>query len=285
MDSLALGRGLALRVGVGEALAGGLAADRVPLVNPTELGFRRPHVLDVIRITVAVIIDGVAGLGGGGVDGGVAVVAVPRIAAVAARDRIAGGVGGSGSVAVPVAVAVGVPGRCIGGVGVGGAVAVVVHIVADLAGGGADGGVGVVAVVAVVHLTLGPPTFAGDGRGTVGVLGELGVNDAAVGVAGVAESRAIVAKAAGGAGVLAGAGDAAVGVAVGVGVPGVGLVDLAVGVVVAAVADLVVEGGRRGGVGALDTDLVVLVDLITPGDEAGQNQENHPELEHGNSCV
>ena len=129
----------------------------------------------VVSGAVTVIVHAVADLGGGGIDRGVAVVAVGVVGHGAGGGGA--GLGGAGAVAVAVAVAVGVPGGDIGRVVlVGGAVTVVVHPVADLGAGGIHAGVGVVAVAVVAH---------GSRRGRAGRGGNAGVAVAVAVIVGV----------------------------------------------------------------------------------------------------
>ncbi len=95
-----------------------------------------------VGVAVAVVVDAVAELVGGGVDGGVAVVAVLPVVGVPFRHvaRL-----DFGAAAVAVAIGVGVVG--LGGALVDLTVAVVVDLVADLRGAGVDLGVGIVAVL------------------------------------------------------------------------------------------------------------------------------------------
>ena len=102
---------------------------------------------------VAVVVDGVADLGGAGVDGGEEVVAVGVVGDEAGGSTVTGRFR-IGAVAVAIAVAVRVPGGK-GQALVDLAVAVVIHAVADFGGAGVDGDVGVVAVGAVGDVAFG----------------------------------------------------------------------------------------------------------------------------------
>jgi glycerophosphoryl diester phosphodiesterase len=164
----------------------------------------------VVGEAVAVLVGlvGVADLGGPGVDPGVAVVAVLAVAG-GALDGRAGALPDLG-VAVAIPVGVTVPGGRVDRVGlVQQAVAVVVLPVAALLGVGVDGRIGVVAVAGLLDRTDGP-LAAAQGGGLVAPAVAVGV--------GVEEPR----------------------------VDGVFLVDLAVAVVVDAVAALDGVGRAQG---------------------------------------
>jgi hypothetical protein len=139
-----------------------------------------------IRGPVAVVVDVVAHLGGGGVDRSLPIVTVRCVGDIA-RGLVALDIGGAG-VAVAVTVAIGVPGRGVRGrVLVDGAVAVVVHAVADLGGVGVHRSVEVVAVRGVRN--VGAAGAAGRVARVAVVTESIGVG---VGVPGAGIERVVV---------------------------------------------------------------------------------------------
>ena len=202
---------------VGRLFAGVLAGGRISVAVDVEVGVPGAGVDRGRGIggAVAVVIEAVAGLGGGRADTPVPVVTVRRVSHVARRGRAVDD--RDGDVTVAVGVAVRVPGRGVDGGGlIHGAIAVLVgQAVADFTRAGVDAGVGVVAVGRVGH-----------------------------------EARRLVAGDLAHGGIAEG-----VGVAVrvpGAGVHGVGLVDGRIAVVVEAVAGLAgAEVDRRVGVVAV----------------------------------
>ena len=218
----------------------------------------------LVGLSVAVVVDAIAQLGGAGVDGAVGVVAVGVVGDIACGQRA--GIGRGRGVTEAVAVVVGVEGaRVCGVVLVGLSVAVVVDVVAQLGGAGVDCAVGVVAVGTVGHpcpLWLGAGIGGGGGIakaiavgvaipgarhpfvdetiaivvGAIAQLWSAGV-DVCVGVVAVVAGGHIAAEgiaALGGGGVIAEAVDILVGI-VGAGHP---LVDETIAVVVDAITQL-----------------------------------------------
>ena len=140
----------------GARLLGGRRAAEAVSVAVGVVG--RGHSL--VGRAVAVVVDGVAGLGRAGVDGGAGVVAVAAQGDEAARGDTGAIDRGHGAVAVAVDIRVGVEG--VGGEAfVGAARAVVVDAVTDLGRARPDGGIGVVAVGAVRDIARGRAARAG----------------------------------------------------------------------------------------------------------------------------